>query len=56
MTAVVTLKFPGGSGKVNFQEEVVNLVNEIFTKNMFLNTYIQLVPVLNIRVEGVFKC
>ena len=30
MEEVVTLKFPGGSGKLNFQEEVVNLVNEIF--------------------------
>ena len=24
MEEVVTLKFPGGSGKLNFQEEVVN--------------------------------
>ena len=51
MEEVETLKFSGGSGKVNFQEEVVPLVNEILKKNMFLNTYIQLVPVLNIRVE-----
>ena len=49
MEEVVTLKFPGGSGKLIFQEEVVNLVDEILTKNMFLNTYIQLVPVLNCR-------
>ena len=54
MEEVETLKFSGGSGKVNFQEEVVHLV-EILKKNMFLNTYIQLVPVLNIRVKGVFK-
>ena len=50
MEEVETLKFSGGSGKVNFQEEVVNLEIEILTINMFLNTYIQLVPVLNIRV------